>query len=83
MPLDREGKVGHQAEKVMAFVETLRGVTDIEVITQDERFTTAAATRNLRDANVKARNHRDVIDKVAAQQILQLYLDRRAAAGRA
>jgi len=78
VPLDKEGGIGPQATKVLAFVEVLKEALDIEVVTIDERFSTAAASRALSQANVKGKKRRGMIDKVAAQQILQLYLDREA-----
>jgi putative Holliday junction resolvase len=77
IPLNREGKPGDQARKVLEFAQVLQAVTGIEVITQDERFSTAAAQRALLEADVSRRKRKEVIDKVAAQYILQTYLDRR------
>lgn len=77
MPLDREGKPGPQAQKVQEFIEQLRGVISVEIATQDERFSTAAAQRMLIEANVSRKGRKKVIDKVAAHHILQTYLDRR------
>ena len=82
LPLNREGKPGPQAAKVLAFVERLRAALDIEIVTQDERFSTAAAERMLIAADVRRKKRRSVIDKVAAQHILQVYLDRRSATRR-
>ena len=76
VPLNMEGKVGPQAEKVLAFIEVLKEAVDLEVVTIDERFSTAAADRSLRAAGVKGKKRKKVVDQVAAQQILQLYLDR-------
>jgi len=78
VPLNMEGEVGPQAEKVLAFVEALKEAVDIEVVTIDERFSTAAANRSLRESGVKGKRRKQVVDQVAAQQILQLYLDREA-----
>lgn len=78
IPLDQNGEIGPQAEKVLAFVEEIKAVTDVEIVMQDERFSTAAAHRNLIEANMNAKKRKKVVDKVAAQQILQLYLDRQA-----
>jgi putative Holliday junction resolvase len=78
MPVDRMGQVGHQGQKVLRFVETLRTATDIDIVTQDERFSSAAAERVLREANMRRDKRKAAIDKVAAQQILQSYLDRLA-----
>ncbi len=78
IPLDREGNIGPQAEKVMAFLDTLRGVTDVEIVTQDERYSTAAAERMLIGAGTRRKKRKQVIDKIAASHILQAYLDREA-----
>ena len=76
LPLNREGKPGPQAEKVLEFIDRLREVVAIEIVTQDERYSTAAAQRMLIDANVSRKNRKKVIDKVAAHHILQVHLDR-------
>lgn len=76
LPLNREGRVGPQAQKVLAFIEGLREALEVEVVTQDERFTTAGAERMLIKAKVRRKKRKEVIDKVAAQHILQTYLDR-------
>jgi putative holliday junction resolvase len=78
LPLNQHGEPGPQAEKVLDFVERLRTVTDAEIVTQDERFTTALAERSLIGAKVRRKNRKKVIDSMAAQQILQTYLDREA-----
>jgi len=78
LPLDREGKPGPQAQKVLAFLDTLRDVVDVDIITQDERYSTAAAERALIQAKVRRKQRKKVIDKVAAHHILQTFLDREA-----
>ena len=78
MPLDREGKRGHQAEKVQAFVDVLEKLVEAEFDFQDERFSTASAQRAMKDAGVKSKKRKQIVDKLAAQQILQTYLDRKA-----
>jgi putative Holliday junction resolvase len=45
------------------------------VITWDERLTTTAANRALRASGRKSRDSRAFVDQVAAQMILQGYLD--------
>jgi putative Holliday junction resolvase len=51
------------------------------VITWDERLTTVAAQRALQESGKKTRATRGYIDQVAAQMILQGYLDREQAEG--
>lgn len=82
LPLNQDGKPGPQAEKVLAFVEALREAAPVEIVTQDERFTTAFAQRSLIAAGVRREGRKKVVDKIAAQQILQTHLDRAAAAAR-
>lgn len=83
LPLNQDGKTGAQAEKVLHFVENLKATVNCDVTTADERFTTAIARRSLIDANMSRKNRKKVVDKVAAQQILQTYMDRLAAKARA
>lgn len=79
LPLNQDGKPGPQAEKVLAFVGKLKAaVENVEVVTQDERFTTAASQRALIQADMRRKDRKKVIDKVAAQGILQTYMDRYA-----
>ena len=77
LPLDREGQPGPQAQKVLEFIEQLREKVTVEIVTQDERFSTAAANRMLIEANVSRKGRKKVVDKVAAHHILQTHLDRR------
>ena len=76
LPLNQYGERGPQADKVLDFLSVLREKVAVEIITQDERFTTAGAERMLIGAHVRRKRRKQVIDKIAAQQILQTYLDR-------
>lgn len=78
VPLNQEGQPGPQARKVLEFVERLRQAVAVEIVLQDERFSTAAAERELISAGVRRQKRKGVIDKIAAQRILQTFLDRRA-----
>ncbi|AUS77584.1 Holliday junction resolvase RuvX [Actinoalloteichus sp. AHMU CJ021] len=55
-------------------------VTPVPVKLADERLTTVSATRMLSDLGVRGRRQRQVIDQAAATEILQGWLDARAAA---
>jgi putative holliday junction resolvase len=57
-----------------------RQVAPIPVRLADERLTTVSAQRSLREAGVRAREQRAVIDQAAAVAILQSWLDQRQAA---
>jgi putative Holliday junction resolvase len=79
IPRQMNGQIGAAATEVLEFVEKLRAILPCPVVTWDERLTTAAAHRALRDAGKKTRHTRGYVDQVAAQMILQSYLDSRAA----
>ncbi len=75
LPRHMNGAAGASAADALAFAEKLRVLLPCEVVTWDERLTTTAANRALRESGRKTRNSRHVIDQVAAQMILQGYLD--------
>lgn len=75
-PKNMNNTVGPQGEKVLNFVDKLKGRFNIEVILEDERLTTIAAERTLIEGDMSRKNRKKVIDKVAATYILQTYLDR-------
>lgn len=79
MPKHMSGEMGSAAEGVKAFADKLRPLLGCPLVLWDERLTTTAANRALRDAGQKTRLTRGVIDQVAAQMILQGFLDRRQA----
>ena len=78
LPKRLDGQIGAAANEVLQFVEKLRTILPCPVVTWDERLTTAEAHRALRDAGKKTRQTRSYVDQVAAQMILQSYLDSRA-----
>ena len=76
VPRKMNGQIGKAAEDAIAFANKLRTILACEVLTWDERLTTAAAHRSLRMAGKKTKETRGYVDQVAAQLILQGYLDR-------
>ena len=75
LPRQMNGSMGEAAAEALAFAEKLRELLPCEVVTWDERLTTIAANRVLRDGGKKTRDSRKIVDQVAAQMILQGYLD--------
>ena len=75
IPRQMNGQIGVAAAEALRFVEKLRMILSCRVVTWDERLTTVAAHRALRDAGKKTRDTRAYVDQVAAQMILQSYLD--------
>jgi len=76
VPRHMSGEVGKAAQDALEFVGKLRAQLPCVVDTWDERLTTVAANRALSDAGKKSRQTRNIVDQVAAQMILQGYLDR-------
>jgi len=83
LPLKLDGSDSPQTEKVREITAVLKnklrsnGMQNVEVIYEDERFSTAMAERVLIDADMSRKKRKSVIDKQAAVIILQSYLDAR------
>lgn len=81
LPLELDGREGRRARRVLRLVDALRERLatlpgePIPVVTWDERFSTAAAQRVLLEADVSRKRRREAIDALAAQVILQGWLD--------
>ena len=75
LPRHMNGSMGTSAEEARSFAEKLQEVVTCKVLTWDERLSTGAAHRALREAGKSSRQTRGYIDHVAAQMLLQSYLD--------
>ena len=84
LPLNLDGSDSVQTEKVRSFRTMLENkmksnaIKGVEIVYQDERFTTKIAESVLIEADVSRKKRKDVIDKQAAVIILQSWLDRQA-----
>jgi putative Holliday junction resolvase len=75
-PIKLDGSRGIAAEKTEEFKRQLtEAIPDLRIVLWDERLTTAEAQKILRTAGKDAKQSRKVIDQVAAQILLQSYLD--------
>ena len=78
LPINMNGTYGAKAKEVIEFMDNLaKAVTPLPVKTWDERLTTVQAERTLLEADVTRSKRKKAIDKLAAQIILQSYLDSR------
>jgi len=78
LPRTLADRTGPSAEDAIAVAEQLgRRVVPVPVRLADERLTTVSAQRSLREAGVRSRGQRAVIDQAAAVGILQCWLDQR------
>lgn len=75
LPLSLEGKSGPAAQSARAFARNFAKRSDIPIALVDERFSTAAVTRTLLDADASRKRRAEVVDKMAAAYILQGALD--------
>ncbi|MBC8080952.1 MAG: Holliday junction resolvase RuvX [Gorillibacterium sp.] len=78
LPKNMNNTIGPRGEISMEFAQILRERLNLPVHLWDERLTTVSATRTLIEADVSRKKRKLVIDKVAAQLILQNYLDSKA-----
>ncbi len=77
LPKHMNGDVGIRGEISLSFKAMLEEKVNIPVILWDERLTTVAAEKILISADVSRKKRKAIIDKMAAVQILQGYLDRK------
>lgn len=75
LPKTLKGEIGTQAKQVLLFVEELKRHCDCPVVTWDERLTTSQVQRNLIAQDVSRAKRRMKQDALAAEIILQSYLD--------
>lgn len=75
LPRHMNGSVGASAEEASGFAQKLKTKAGCPVRTWDERLSTVAAQRALQEAGKSVKESRGYIDQVAAQMLLQSYLD--------
>jgi putative Holliday junction resolvase len=74
-PVGLSGHSGPAVDRQVQFVDELRKRSPIEVREYDERFTTVVAEDAMRRAGLSAKRRKALRDAVAAQVMLQGYLD--------
>jgi putative Holliday junction resolvase len=80
LPRTLADRTGPSAQDAIDLAEDLgRRVAPTPVRMADERLTTVTAQRSLREAGVRARGQKAMIDQAAAVGILQSWLDQRRA----
>ena len=75
-PRTLQGEVGDAAKRVRSFVTKLEAALHLPVHLIDEALTTAEAESRLREAGVPVRKWPEKRDALAAQILLQEWLDR-------
>ena len=76
-PVNMNGTMGEKVEKVTHLGELIATHTDIPIDFYDERMTTMSAHKILQESGIRAKNRKQIIDSLAAELILQGYMDRK------
>ena len=76
-PKNMNNSIGPRALVTLSFKEMLEKAFDIEVVLQDERLSTKEASSYMIEADMSRRKRKKKIDSLAANIILQTYLDKR------
>ena len=77
LPLNMDGTEGETALKVRKFANSISEKCQCEIVFQDERLSSVEAEEILINSKVKREKRKELIDKIAAQIILQTYIERR------
>jgi putative Holliday junction resolvase len=78
LPRTLGDRAGSSADDAVAVAEALATrISPVPVRMADERLTTVSAARSMREAGLRAREQRSMIDQAAAVAILQGWLDER------
>lgn len=75
LPVHMSGDEGGKAAEAREFADWVARITSLPVACWDERYTTALAEDHLRDAGVSRDRRRELRDRIAAQMILQSFID--------
>jgi putative holliday junction resolvase len=74
-PLHMSGREGRQVEYTREFAGKLADRTGLEIKFWDERLTTVAAQRVLRESGISIAKRARAVDRLAAMILLESYLD--------
>lgn len=75
IPKSLAGENTASTEAVENFIEKLKSELKIEIVRMDERLSSKGASKTLQSYGVNTQQQREMVDNVAAQQMLQAYLD--------
>ncbi len=83
LPCNDDGSPHELTRLCQRFANRLKGRFGLPVILVDERYTSTAASSRLNEAGIRGIRQKPLLDQVAAQEILQAYLEEPAAGIRA
>ncbi len=76
LPKNMNNSIGDRAQTTLEFKTLIENKLGIEVVMQDERLSTVEATNYLIEADMSRKKRKKKVDAVAANIILQTYLDK-------
>ena len=76
LPKNMNNSIGERAETTLLFKKMVEDHFRIEVVMQDERLSTVAAHNYMIEADMSRKKRKDKVDALAANIILQTYLDK-------
>lgn len=76
LPKNMNNTIGDRAQTTLDFGKKIEKELNIKVIMQDERLSTVEATNYLLEADISRKKRKKRVDKLAANIILQTYLDK-------
>ena len=76
LPISTDGNETAKSREAREFGAWLSEITELPVTFHDERFTTSLAHELMIAGNIKASKRKKRLDMIAAQQMLQAYLER-------
>ena len=77
LPKNMDNSIGERAIITLNFKEMLEKQLNIEVIMEDERLTSVISNQILLQADISRKKRKKKVDGIAAQLILQSYLDKK------
>ena len=75
LPLNADGTESEMSKTVRDFAGKLQEKAGVQIVFQDERYTSFEAEELLKEARINWQKRKEFLDKVSAQIILQDYLD--------
>ena len=74
MPYNENGTSGDRVEQTKKLIHKIKCKFNIEIVEQDERYTSIEASQIMNEIGIKKKKKRKVIDQIAAVLILEGYI---------
>jgi len=78
LPRNLDGSLSDMAKVVEVFVAQLQVRVSLPIVTLDERLTSVAALKTMREMGIKQKGNKGTVDKMAAVYLLEIYLQQQS-----